>query len=158
MFAPHHSRFLHNQLQDRDFHSLWTKQPETQAWGGDGEAAPCQATLLCAAQTMKPSTSCSNEFHKWHSRASQLPLALQVPALSPLQPPAFKAHLFQEPSSIKRPRAFFHSVASVLGWAWKRIYIKLLPNSAYDKHDWNSLWRKIPHSLPSSCLPTAAAH
>lgn len=31
--------------------------------GGDGEGARCQATLLRAAQTMKLSKSCSDEFH-----------------------------------------------------------------------------------------------
>ena len=80
------------------------------ARGGDGEAAPCQAALLRAAQTMKPSKSCSNKFHKWHSWASQPPSAWQAPATRSL----LQALSSTRPSrsihfknwALKRPRAF----------------------------------------------------
>lgn len=39
--------------------------------------SPCSAPHK---QRSHASTGCSNEFHKWHSRAPQLPLALQAPA------------------------------------------------------------------------------
>lgn len=81
----------------------------------------------------------------------------QVPAVKSFAATGLLGQLVSWLELCKKATCFFHSTARVLSQVWKGICLKWLLNSAYNKHDWNTSQRKIPHSLTNSCLLTAAA-